>query len=421
MIFIILLLKLITFCSYCEEPVLLNTKIAQKMALENSEQFSLEKNAYKSASLNKKTVKSILFPQISAELFWIDNYKSPDCQKKNFLFDAGLNVNQIITTFGKITSKIEMMDHLKQSAKYQKKKVKRDVLFQTKLLYFQAYHAKKNLEIFQQSLNSAKKNQKILKKRGKIGRVSKYDTLKIKSDIACRVSNILNSKATYQTAIDSLRKQIGIAQTSKIIFKEKFSNNLKELSLKNYFDLLEKNHPLLISLKKIILAKKANVKNKITEYFPDISFFYKHNYKGTSEEYFIGNNALDRYGSYGINIKIPIFYGNKRYHDVQKAKLETKNSILQLKQAEKELILALETSIENYNQLLKIVSSNETAIKLAEESYEYSQKMFEVGKINSTDLNNSEMIILNQRLQKNASLLQLEIEKAKIERLIGIK
>lgn len=415
--YIILLLSFVTF-SFSEEIIVLDTKIAQKMALDNSEKFLLEKNSYKKTSLDQKTARSILFPQISGELFWIDDYKSPDCQKKSFFFDAGINVNQIITTFGKITSKIEMINHLKESSKYHQKNIKRDIFFQAKLLYFQAYHAKRTLSILQQSLASAKKNQKILKKRSHLGRVSKYDSLKIKSDIAAIITRISNAKMNYQTSIDSLKNNLGIPQNATILFKESFSQDLEEISLNTYLDHLEKTNPLLISLKKLILAKNANIKSKKAEYFPDVSIFYKHNYKGTSEEYFIGNNYLSHYGSYGLNIKIPLFYGNKRYYDLKKAKLEAQDSTLQLQQAKKNLILALENSINSYNQLLKILSSNEESIIFAKESYEYSQKMFELGKINSTDLNNSEMLILNQKLQKNTALLQLEIEKAKIKRLV---
>ena len=408
-------------CSLFGETLSLNLQDAVSRAIEESEDYKMQENEIVKSNYKTKETASILFPQVTGELTYIDNLSFPDISTTRFLkdfnFDAGVNVNQIITTFGRISSSISAMKKMTSMNIYRKESVKDEVVFNTKLLYYNAYFAKQVLQITKESYENTLKNKDILENRSELGRISKRDNIKIAADLSARVPMIANAESTYATALESLKKAIGASLESVIEFKEGYIKNYENFDIAKAFSNLQQNHPMLKALQQSIYAQEDLVRSKRAEYFPILSAFYRHNYKGSSEDYFIGDDTLFNYSAVGLNLQVPLFYGNRTNSKIKQSLADKDNAILSYKKTKKNLELELDKAFTEYNELIRTLPANEEAIDLSQESFNLSQNLFKSGQLSVTDLNDAEMMLTNQKLKKEANLFKLQVALAKIERL----
>lgn len=408
------------------ENLSMNLHDAIFRAIRESEDYKIQQNEIIKAVYKTKETRSILFPQVTGELTYIDNFHFPDIPTtkftKNFTFDAGLNVNQIITTFGKISSSISAMKKLANMNRYKKESVKDEVIFNTKLLYYNAYFAKQVLQITKESYDNTLKSKKLLEKRSEIGRISKRDHIKIQADVASRIPMIVNAESTLETAMECLKKAIGVDYKTSIELTEGYRKNYENFDLAKALINLSNKQPVLKALAQAISAQEDLIKSKKAEYFPTLSAFYRHNYKGASDDfvgrsYFIENNLFFHYDSVGLNLQIPIFYGLRTDSRIKQTVADKNNAILTYQKTKKSLELELDKAITEYNELIKTLPANDEAIKLSQESYKLSQNLFESGQLSATDLDDAEMMLTSQKLKKETNLFKLQVALAKIERL----
>lgn len=419
-----LIASLFLFTNVFGETIPLNLSETISRAIRESEDYQIQKNEVIKSKYKTKETASILFPQITGELTYLDNLKYPQIPTtrmiKNFTFDAGVNVNQIITTFGKISSTIAAMKKFTTMNKFREDSVKDEVVFNSKLLYFNAYFANRVLQITKGSYENALKNKELLEKSSETGRISTRDNIKLSADIAARIPMIANAESSYTMALESLKKATGIDSDSDIELTEGYRTNYGNFNIKQAIAHLEQHQPILKALQQSIGAQEDLVKSKKAEYFPTLSAFFRYNYKGSSDDYFIGNETLFNYGSVGLNLQIPLFYGTRTRDKIKQSIADKETAVLTFQKTKKNLELELEKAITEYKELIKTLPANQEAENLAQDSFNLSQNLFASGQLSATDLNDAEMMLMNQKLKKETSLFKLQVALAKIERLTCI-
>jgi len=105
--------------------------------------------------------------------------------------------------------------------------------------------------------------------------------------------------------------------------------------------------------------------------------------------------------------------------NINQSKILKTNAELLLEKKKKELILALENAVSVYNELIKTLAANKNAISLAETSFHMSQDLLRSGYMSVTNLNDAELYLTGQKIKKELTLVNLEINLADIEKLAG--
>ncbi|MCK5357194.1 MAG: TolC family protein, partial [Elusimicrobiales bacterium] len=133
-----------------------------------------------------------------------------------------------------------------------------------------------------------------------------------------------------------------------------------------------------------------------------------------------GSSALKEYAMLGIKFSLALFDAGIRKETVNQAKILKNNAGLALEKKRKELILNLENAISKYNEFIKTLKANKKAISLAETSFSMSQDLFRSGYLSVTNLNDAELYLTRQKIKKEITLVNLEINLAEIEKLAGV-
>ncbi|HRW58746.1 MAG TPA: TolC family protein [Chlamydiales bacterium] len=400
---------------------------AVKMALKESEDYQIQDNEVLKATAQYKEIMSILFPQIKGDVTWVKNFKYPNSLPtaaftKNYNIDYGLSANQLLTTFGRISSSLKGTRKFEEAAAQKKRAVALEITFATKMMYYNACFTKNMMEIAKESYLSTLESKEILLERFHGGRVSKRDNIKVDADIAGRIPMIAEMETSHIASLDTLKRHLGIDFTDQIDLTSSYSKEYPEVDEVKAFQLMYENHPLLKALTLVTKGQEYLVRSKKAEYYPTLSAFAKYNYRGMSDDnLFVGNQFLNDYGVYGLNVNIPIFQGFKRHQQIKKAKLDKDNACLTYEKHKKQLELELKKTLLEYNELKQTLSANAEAVFLANKSFDMSQNLLKTGQMSVTDLNDAELMLTSQKIKYETTLFKLNVALIKLEKLTGEK
>ncbi|MCF7895058.1 MAG: TolC family protein [Candidatus Omnitrophica bacterium] len=403
------------------ETLQLNLKKAIEMALNSSESYKIRSNTVKYKEAEYRKERSDKLPQINGSLTWSNNFYYPSiastASTRDYQLDSGVTVEQKIFTFGKVSSAVKAAKKDIEASRYDKESFKQKVIYDTKLAYYSAYLAKETLEIAKQSYNNAKENKKILRSRTISGRASRYDNIKISADISSRKPVVDNAYTDYDSAMETLRVVVGIDPGIKIGLVEKTLDNYPDFKRDELALSLYHNQPAIKALAKLIEKNQSLISSKKGNFYPELSLFGSWNHKGSSNDFEVGERYLEDYGVAGLKVNLPIWTGGKTAAELAQARIDKENAELEYKKDKEDYLLELDKALSRYKGFLKTLDSNKEAVYLAEEAFEVSQEMFKAGKISIVDLNDSELKLTNEKINKEITLFNINITLAKIERL----
>jgi len=355
------------------------------LALKTSEDAQIKENEIDRSNSKLREEKAEFYPHISGLASWSNDYEYPDIAatavKRTYALDAGVTIDQKLFAFGRISNAVSAARKLMGFSRWDKQATEQDIIYVTKLAYYNVYFAKRTLEIVQESQGYAEENKDILEERSASGRASKYENIKIAADIASRRPSVNNARANLNSAMHALKRIIGVDPEAVIDITDGVKTKCQPLDREKLMQELCKNQPTLKALEKNVAASGDTVREKKAEYFPEISAFSTWNHRGTGNHYDIGSDNLHDYGAVGLKVEVPIWEGGERKEELQQARIDERNAELSLQKAREDLLLELDTAVGEYNEFIKTLEANEEAVRLAKEAFKLSRDMFRSGQL----------------------------------------
>ncbi|MCG2724652.1 MAG: TolC family protein [Elusimicrobia bacterium] len=397
---------------------------AIKTALKSSEDLKMASNGKAVKSSDFLKAKREKYPYLTASFSWAENLQYPQGMGLNdYSMDFGLSLSQKIFTFGRMEKTIEIASKQAEIGLLDENATKREIIYLTKYAYYSIYLAKRIHEIHYESLERAGQNKAILEERSSSGRASKYENIKAASDIAGRIPSVNDAKANLNTIVHTFIILLGFddfdiagkVDISSDIFKSEYT----PLDHRDLISKLLLNHPSLKKLKLSVSTSQDNIDMLKKLYYPEISVFSSYNRRGYDNSFAPSYKALSDYSMIGLNFSVPLFDGGLRRENIYQAEILENNARLSLEKKRKELILSLENAVSKYNEFIKTLKANEKALNLAETSFMMSKDLFRSGYLSVTDLNDAELYLTGQKIKKEVTLVNLEINLAEIEKLSG--
>jgi len=405
----------------CSQEVLqVSIEEAVALALRKSEDFQIATNEIDKMHYRYKEAKSTLYPHIEGEITWAHNPEYPDiaaATTRDYSLDTGVTVNQVLWAFGRVSSAIRLADKYIAISGFNKDIAKQEIVYNTKLSYYSVLLAERTRSIVQASYENARKNKGLLEKRASSGRSSKRDNIKMAADIASRVPRVNDAQAAFDSAMRTVKIILGVDAAVSVRLTDDFATDYRTFEGGDIKESLHENEPTLQALRTQIEADEDMIKLKRANFLPTISAFATWNYRGMGDTYEVRRDNLDHYAVAGVKVSVPIWAGGEKIAQLQQAKIEKANAILQLQKTTKEFALELDNAISEYHAYINTLEANTKAVELAKESFKMTQDLFESGQVSLADLNDAELQLTSQRLSMVLTLHNLNATLAKIEKL----
>ena len=425
---IIILISLLFFAgtaigpqgSYGQDVLQMSIEEAVALALRKSEDFQIAANEIDKMQYKYKEAKSAIYPHLEGEITWAHNPEYPPAAyetTKDYSLDTGITINQVLWAFGRVSSALRLADKYIAISRFNKDITRQEIVYNTKLSYYNALLAERSLSIVRESYENARRNKQLLEKRASGGRSSKRDNIKMAADIASRVPRVNTAQAAFISAMRTFKTIIGVDEEVSVKLTDDFSTLYDKLDQEEIKGLLHENEPTLKALRKQIDADEDMIKLKRAGFLPTISAFATWNYRGIGDTYDVRRDNLDHYAVAGLKVTVPIWMGGETGAQLRQVMIDKENDILRLNRTTKEFVLGLDNAISEYHEYIKTLQANNEAVKLARESFKMTRDLFETGQVSLADLNDAELLLTNEKLAMELTLYNLNAALAKIERL----
>ncbi|MFA4988345.1 MAG: TolC family protein [Candidatus Omnitrophota bacterium] len=393
---------------------------AIRMAIDTSEELRIRDRQVDKSEGAYRQARAGMMPHIDAQYMYLYNVDYPSSMKLgDYDSVTGITASQVIWSFGKIMHAVDSASKAIDARRYDREAGKQEVIYTAKLSYFTGLLARKTLSITESSYGNALENKKLLAQRSYGGGGSKYEILRMDTEVAARVPTVNEARAQSGTATETLKKVIGEESSRGVDLTEDFKEEYGELDYEKLVSAMYDHEPSLKSLEKYMESAEANVKSKNASFLPTVSGFTSWNNIAAPSDSTLNGNETGSYTFAGIKISIPIWEGGEKQAQLRQARMDKEITILQKKQLEKNLLLALKKAVLEYRQYRANLTANIEAVRLAGESFKQTQEMFASGQVDLTDLNDAELLLTNQRLNKEMTLFNINVTIAKIEKLIA--
>ncbi|MFA5089972.1 MAG: TolC family protein [Candidatus Omnitrophota bacterium] len=394
-----------------------------RRALENSEELKIKDSEVKRSKGVYGEVRSEALLHISGQSTWTNNMDYPAKAAGKYYdhsLDNGLSASQLVWSFGKVMYAIDSAKNAVEATRFNSEASRQEVIFAAKLTYYSCLLAKNTLAIAEKSYVDVLENKKLLGQRSYGGRSSKYEIVKMNADVSARIPAVNEARTQFDAATETLRRIIDIDLDRKIELEGNFQEQYADFNYETLVNAMYAYEPYLQELGKTIYSTEANVKSKYANFLPTISAFASMNYRSDSNKT-TAWDELDNYSAAGLKVSIPIWEGGAKEAQLSQAKADKEIAVLRKEQAGKDLLLELKKAYLEYEQYKDNLEANIEAVNLAEEAFKQTQEMFSSGQVSITDLNTAELLLTNQRLNKEATLYNINITLAKIEKLVTEK
>lgn len=124
--------------------------------------------------------------------------------------------------------------------------------------------------------------------------------------------------------------------------------------------------------------------------------------------------------SYGVQLNVPIFNGLSVRNNVQRRKIELKNSEYQLEQARLDLESNVYQAFVDVQGALKAYQAAEIALQSQELAFQYANDRFDVGLTNAFDFSQSKLRLDNAKIELNRSKFDYIFKLKVLELYFGI-
>ncbi|CBW27614.1 putative outer membrane efflux protein [Halobacteriovorax marinus SJ] len=328
---------------------------------------------------------------------------------------ATIGVSQPIYTFGKISSAIDIAKVSQKISKSQALATKADIVNTARKLYYRVLFSSDILRVSKESFENANQNKKTLEKRVAYGRISRNDNLKMQADVASRKPLLIDSEKNLNIAKFDLMNFINIPESSELNLEV---NSLRKVSLSEDDGLstVENNIDIKILTENLKLSELA-VDNERSNRMPTLSAFANFtpsNYK----DGFLGDKIKDQKDlTFGVMFTFEWPFGGSLNDAVQIKKTQSRIAKLQLDMETRNQRVKLLKLYRQKESLERKLESELRAIELALSSYKVSLGAFATGGVSQLQLNDSELLLTNNKINYAGTKLELLNTMVDIQRI----
>jgi outer membrane protein len=295
--------------------------------------------------------------------------------------------------------------------------VKRDLVLQVRVGYFNILKAEKFLDVAKQTVKQFEAQLEVTKAFFEVGIVPKNDVLQAEVRLAnarqalVRVENDLAvAKSSFNIL---LRREIGTPLGVVDILAYKPFPMGFEASLEEAL----RQRPEVKTTQLIIDQAKENVKISKSGYFPTVSLLG--NYNRLSEEPGLnGDMKNERWTVQALATFTLWNWGNTTFKVG-----ENKVKVIQAEDSRKQLIESITLEVKNDYLNLSVAEKNikvaETAIEQAEENLRMNEERYKYQVATQTDVLDAVVLLAQARVNYYGALSDFNVAKAQLERSMG--
>lgn len=306
-------------------------------------------------------------------------------------------------------------------------KVKNDISLNIAAAYLQILFSEELLSVTQNQVEITRQQVERTQKLVDAGKLARGSSLEIEAQLASEELNVVNSENQLLLSYLNLQQMLDRPYDPefKIIVPDlpEPDESYLLLSVQDVYQSAEKIMPRIKGSEYNLESSKKDLDIAQGMRYPSLSMSANYNtgYSDIREKVIdtdpLGLPIMGKYPfmeqindnlsvGLGLGLNIPIFNGGQVNTAIANARIGIENAQLELQKSKNDLYRDVQQAYADAVAALKKFESTEKALISMEESFNYTEKKFEVGLVNTVDYNTSK----NQLIMTQSDLLQAKYD-----------
>ena len=290
-----------------------------------------------------------------------------------------------------------------------------------KQAYYAVLMAKASYDVYNAVYENAVQNYKFTESKYNVKKASELDFARAQSSLAAAIPNLYNAENAIYLSLWQLKAVMGLDLDRPV----DVAGTPEDYALHMFYDInegmeasLDRNSQMRqLALQAEMLARQIRMQKYAT--LPTLSTQLSYTYYTQSDKFNLSQWKWLPSSTLVFSLSIPIFTGGQRYHSIKQVKVQADELALQRANAERQLRIGIRQSLSTMDTAMKTYESAKSALTSAEKAYDIASKSFQVGKSTLTDLDNTQLVLTQTRLQTVQAVYSFVVAKAALEQTLG--
>tara|TARA_B100000900_G_scaffold196564_1_gene166342 strand:- start:506 stop:1816 length:1311 start_codon:yes stop_codon:yes gene_type:complete len=386
-----------------------NLEQCVRHALENNITILQAKNTLLSSEQDIISAKGNFLPAISsnisggASLGNIEVFPGEFRDREFYSTSLGIGFSQnIFNGFRNINLLSQSKLSLERN-QYELERLKDDISLNVANSYLNALFNKENLELAILQLEFSKFQLEQVKTLVDLGSEPSSTLLESQATYSRDIQNLTIAENNHDLALLSLAQLLQLPYENfdiEVIEIDTPSANLMYQDITPILNYAMQNRNEIKVAERDIELARLGTKISKSAYLPNVSLGYGFNASAnfsnlTQDDQFLDQLNDNKGHSINMNVSIPIFNRNQTKAEINKSKIREVSSNLALDQAKINLESTIQRAFTDAKAALKVFEAAQLSLKSQEIAFENSQERFSLGALNSFDLEQSRIRLLN--------------------------
>lgn len=302
-----------------------------------------------------------------------------------------------------------------------------DLIEQVKQSFFAVLLAKDSYDVYKENYATAVDNYNVVKDKYDAGKTSQYDLLTAEVAVRNAEPDMYNAQGNIVVTLWQLKAVLGLDLNSDIACV----GNLKdyEYELVRVADVDPMAAADTLSLDKNSTLKQLEIQDEqlhktyqsqLAKYYPTLAGTISYNWNAMTNTFRFNQFNWTPYSVAGISLSIPIFSGGQRYYTLKQTKVQREQMALQIEETRKNLEVSITQSLSGLSTSVKRYNAAKKSIESAEKGNSIAHKRYEIGSGTLLEMQNSQLALMQSRLNLNSSIYNYLVTKSSLDKILGI-
>lgn len=302
-----------------------------------------------------------------------------------------------------------------------------DLIEQVKQSFFAVLMAKDSYDVYKENYATAIDNYNVVKDKYDAGKTSQYDLLTAEVAVRNAEPNMYNAQGNIIVTQWQLKAVLGLDLKNEIVCDGNLKDYEYELARVSEQDPMAAADTLSLSknstLKQLEIQDEQlhkTYQSQLAKYYPTLAGSISYNWNAMTNTFRFNQFNWTPYSVAGISLTIPIFSGGQRYYTLKQTKVQREQMALQIEETRKNLEVSVTQSLSSLNTSAKQYIAAKKSIESAEKGNSIAQKRYEIGSGTLLEMQNSQLALMQSRLNLNSSIYNYLVTKSSLDKILGV-
>ncbi len=333
-------------------------------------------------------------------------------------YDLSFIITQPIFRGGAISAGIRAAKLFSYLTDEQVAGVVQDVVYQTRLRYCDVLLARELTGVSKGDLKMSEAHLEDVRNKKHAGVVSAYDVLRARVEVSNVEAELIETQNALHLAMTSLLKTMGVSQESKV----KLTHKLEYASISPELDDAVKEaflqRPEILQAELEVRLNRQALTEASSGFLPRMDGTFTQR-AARPDPHSITNDNWGQQWNAGLTLTWPLFDGLASMGRIRQAKASLQRSVIDLAEAEEQVLLEVKQALFNLEDAEKFVKSQSDNLERAKEAVRLAKAGYGAGVNTEIEMLDARQALSETQARYYEALYRHETAKLDLERATG--